>query len=78
MEGMYDAVMNWALNDENETNKVTLSSIKHGPEKTGTLENDIIKNIYDLGNNLREWTVEAHMTNSRVNRGRLLLLYRVS
>ena len=75
---MYDAVMNWALNDENETNKVTLSSIKHGPEKTGTLENDIIKNIYDLGNNLREWTVEAHMTNSRVNRGRLLLLYRVS
>ena len=66
---MYDAVMNWALSDEKEKNKVTASSTNHGPEKTGALESDVIKNIYDLGNNLWEWTAEASYTDIRVLRG---------
>ena len=66
---MYDAVMNWALSDESEKVKVTASSTKHGPEKTGALESDVIKNIYDLGNNLYEWTAEAYYTDYRVLRG---------
>ena len=66
---MYDAVMNWALSDEKEKNKVTASSTNHGPEKTGALESDVIKNIYDLGNNLWEWTAEALITSIRVLRG---------
>ena len=68
---MYDAVMNWALygTDKTDANKVTASSTKHGPEKTGALESDVIKNIYDLGNNLREWTAEAIYASNRVLRG---------
>ena len=33
-------------------------------------EADKIKNIYDLGNNLYEWTAEANYTDVRVLRGR--------
>ena len=71
---MYDAVMNWALYgaDKTEANKVTASSTKHGPEYTGALPGDKIKNIYDLGNNLYEWTAEANDTHNRVYRGRWL------
>lgn len=68
---MHDAVMNWALygTDKADASKVTASSTKHGPEKTGALDSDVIKNIYDLGNNLFEWTAEANITNYRVLRG---------
>ena len=69
---MYDAVMNWALYgaDKTDANKVTASSTKHGPEYTGAVKEDKIKNIYDLGNNLYEWTAEAGDTNVRGRRGR--------
>ena len=53
-----------------DANKVTASITEHGPEYTGALPGDKIKNIYDLGNNLREWTAEAVYTNDRVRRGR--------
>ena len=66
---MYDAVMNWALSDESEKVKVTASSTKHGPEKTGAIDGDVIKNIYDLGNNLYEWIAEANSISNRVLRG---------
>ena len=66
---MYDAVMNWALSDENEKNKVTASSTKHPLQATGLATEDVIKNIYDLGNNLWEWTAEAGSTSLRVLRG---------
>ena len=71
---MYDAVMNWALYraDKTDASKVTAKSTKHGPEYTGALVTDKIKNIYDLGNNLREWTAEAYTAYRRVYRGRLL------
>ena len=71
---MYDAVMNWALSDENEKDKVTESSTKRGSKQpTGTEieigQYDIIKNIYDLGNNISEWTAEANGDDYRVVRG---------
>ena len=72
---MYDAVMNWALYGEDKTDasKVTNpSEPRNSKQATGTLERDKIKNIYDLGNNLREWTAEANNTDYRVVRGRLL------
>ena len=70
---MYDAVMNWALYGEDKTDasKVTNpSEPRNSKQATGTLERDKIKNIYDLGNNLREWTAEANYTYNRVGRGR--------
>ena len=68
---MYDAVMNWALYGEDKTDAVTApSEPRNLKQATGTLERDKIKNIYDLGNNLREWTAEAYYTDSRVDRGR--------
>ena len=69
---MYDAVMNWALYgaDKTDVSKVTEDISKDGLECTGAEKTDKIKNIYDLGNNLREWTVEAIYTGNRVYRGR--------
>ena len=66
---MYDAVMNWALSDESEKVKVTASSTQHSLQATGLAKEDVIKNIYDLGNNLREWIAEADKTSIRVLRG---------
>ena len=72
---MYDAVMNWALygDDKTEADKVTKPSKDRGSKQaTKTLPEDKLKNIYDLGNNLREWTAEAYKTNYRIRRGRWL------
>ena len=69
---MYDAVMNWALygTDKTDASEATDPSEKRNSKQaTGTLETDKIKNIYDLGNNLYEWTVEGYSTSSRVFRG---------
>ena len=67
---MYDAIMNWALYDEAEKSKITSPSTKRGSKQpTGTLESDKIKNIYDLGNNMWEWTVEANLDENRIGRG---------
>ena len=71
---MYDAVMNWALNDPTEASKVTGPSTSRGlKQPTGTEveegKYDIIKNIYDLGNNMYEWTAEANSAYNRVYRG---------
>ena len=44
-----------------------------GPTTTGSNGNYAVKNIYDLGGNVYEWTMEAQDTDCRVNRGRLLL-----
>ena len=42
------------------------------PTTTGSNENYAVKNIYDLGGNCWEWTMEAYLTSYRVYRGRLL------
>ena len=70
---MYDAVMNWALYgaDKTDASKVTGEVEKRGSKQaTGTLEADKIKNIYDLGNNLSEWTAEVKDMGARITRGR--------
>ena len=68
---MYDAIMNWALygDDRTDASKINEHSISHGPEYTGALEDDRINNIYDLGNNLYEWTAGANNTYYRIARG---------
>ena len=42
------------------------------PTITGSNENYALKNIYDLGGNVSEWTMEAFYTNNRASRGRRL------
>ena len=69
---MYDAVMNWTLygTDNTDANKVkSPSESRKVKQPTGATENDKIKNIYDLGNNLGEWTAEVSSTNQRNSRG---------
>ena len=42
------------------------------PATTGSNANYAVKNIYDLGGNVDEWTMEAYSTRGRLGRGRLL------
>ena len=64
----YDAMLNWALQGSDK-DKVTASSTEHGPNPTGSEATDIINNVYDLGNNLYEWTLEVSGMHDRVIRG---------
>ena len=64
----YDAILNWVLTGK-DASKVTASSIQHPKTKTGITEDDVMNNIYDLGNNLCEWSLEADGTEKRVGRG---------
>ncbi len=41
---------------------------------TGTTERNCSKNIYDIAGNVEEWTTESNSSDSRVSRGRRLLL----
>ena len=45
------------------------ASTKDAPELTGSVADDVSKNIYDLAGNCLEWTMEANITNYRVIRG---------
>ena len=47
------------------------------PTTTGSNENYAVKNIYDLGGNVYEWTMEAFYTFARVYRGREFILFRL-
>ena len=51
--------------------KATTPTKDYSTVKTGNVETDCYKNIYDLCGNLREWTTEAIFTTARVSRGRL-------
>ena len=50
---------------------------QNAPTTTGSNANYAVKNIYDLGGNVSEWTMEASETLRRVYRGRSLLLFRI-
>ncbi len=70
----YDAMMNWMHKDSsvnvNSTDPVTDASRNQDPERrTGFVETDKIKNVYDLLGNSYEWTLEADGSDLRVNRG---------
>ncbi len=67
----YDAMMKWM-----KKNRVNVESLTPLPEAskntgrtTGTVETDKLCNVYDLLGNSYEWTLEAHNTYFRVNRG---------
>ncbi len=73
----YDAIINWAKNGNNETEKAKLTNTSLGNNSSGSVtttgnsnySDDSINNIRDLGGNLFEWTLEACDTNYRVLRG---------
>ena len=45
------------------------TSTKSAPQLTGSVADDMSKNIYDLAGNCCEWTMEAYSTNFRALRG---------
>ena len=68
----YDAILNFALIGKDKSKVTETTNAIHGTDNatnTGITKSDRINNIYDLGGNLREWTLEAVSTNIRVGRG---------
>ena len=70
----YDAMLNWALTGNDKAKVTATGNAPHsglsGTYQPGTQSNDKINNIYDLEGNVREWTLEALYTSTRVPRGR--------
>ena len=76
----YDAMMRWMQNGENKIDVTgNIGGNRNTGTKTGTVETDIIKNIYDLYGCYYEWTLEETNYNntrySRTDRGRWLHKY---
>ncbi len=70
----YDAMMNWLQKDSNvnvnsETPITGTARNEDTERRTGYVETDKIKNVYDLLGNSREWILEAIYSSSRVLRG---------
>ena len=68
----WEAVLNFLLKSDRDNNYI--STQKLGTSRlelypSGTDEDDLISNIYDLGSNAYEWTVQANSYNYRVARG---------
>ena len=61
----YDEMIIWMGDVANEI----IQEGRNSNRITGTAENDVIKNVYDLHGNSREWTLEARNTHYRVFRG---------
>ena len=78
----WDAIMQWidpAYREGScESNSFVRDSSGKGyynqsaPTVTGSISSYAVNNIYDLGGNVVEWTMESIDTDYRVNRGRLL------
>ena len=66
----WDTMLNFILTGSDK-NKVTAVTGNHTGtrEETGLFGSDIMSNIFDLGSNVREWTLEANSSTGRVNRG---------
>ena len=80
----WDATLRWFLesSDPEVIEYVTDSTRKghydaEAPMQEGTGSNDdySVNKIYDMAGNIRDWTLEATRTNSRVHRRRLLQLF---
>ena len=77
----WDAVMRWMYNSGDEEKKTyTYDSTEKGNYSgtqgsinkeipTGSNDAYAVNNIYDMAGNVRDWTIEADRTYSRVNRG---------
>ena len=82
----WDAVMNFIDSAYAEGNCAEDSFVRDStgkgwydqdaPTITGSNGNYAVKNIYDLGGNVYEWTMEAKDSDTRVTRGRFLRLFR--
>ena len=64
----YDAMMNWMAKN-NKTVGTVDDLIYNNTTKTGNKSTDVINNVYDLYGCHYEWTLEAHKTDYRVERG---------
>ena len=66
----WDTMLNFILTGSDK-NKVTAVTGNHTGtrEETGLFGSDIMSNIFDLGSNVREWTLEANSSTYRVYRG---------
>ena len=72
----YDAILNYAIEgaDKGKITSTSYGNYSGTLLKTGTTKSsDKINNIFDLGGNMREWTMEGKMYVGRVCRGRQLL-----
>lgn len=67
----YDAMLRW-IDESGNSVKENIGDLKNTTQVTGSVENDKIKNIYDLYGGSFEWTLEAYQSIYRVYRGRLL------
>ncbi len=70
----WDAIMKWFLKDDRIKKYVIDSSGKgnynsSGPIPTGSNDGYSVKNIYDMGGNAYDWTIEACGDGYRVTRG---------
>ena len=75
----WDATMRWMYNSENgEKKKYTYDSTGKGNYNgtngtkaiaTGSVDAYAVNNIYDMGGNVNDWTIEAGLTIVRVTRG---------
>ena len=70
----YDKMMTWMGNDVTNFSVGKRNTDASG--RTGYISTDVIRNVYDLGGNRYEWTLEAYNTSNRVCRGRGLRLRR--
>lgn len=70
----WDAAMKWFLTDDRIKAYVTDSSGKGNynssePIPTGSNDDYSVKNIYDMGGNAYDWTIEAYGDGYRASRG---------
>ena len=63
----YDKMISWMGSDA--TNFNTLNRNTDEQRRTGYISTDIIRNVYDLGGNSVEWTLEADYADHRFGRG---------
>ena len=61
----YEAMMGWM---EDDVENFDTNNRNQGRE-TGSKPEDVIRNVYDLGGNSFEWTLEANSSDFRVSRG---------
>lgn len=79
--GAWRAILNWADKEkEGYSKSVNIGSYWNGIQRAGA-GNDVIKNIYNLAGNLKEWTDEVYLRDTRTEEdkkaGRLELSNRI-